>query len=130
MVRYFCVLIVLLSFVGCEPINHKVRKSAPDQFPVDFLDDDMEKRLILVDHFSERLPSGHVDVRLKCESAEKKIPIYVDWKVNFYDNRNIKVEESEWHTEHLSPRSPAEFRASSIRRDISTFRFIIRTPVR
>ena len=130
MMRYLCTLVVLLSFLGCAPMDHSVKKTEPGDFPVDFLDAEAEKSLILVDHFSERLPSGHVDVRLRCESGEKERPLYVDWKVEFYDNRNIKVEESEWHTEHLAPRSPTEFRASSIRRDISVFRFIIRTPVR
>lgn len=130
MIRYVCLFVVFLSFLGCAPMDQLVKKGGPGEFPVDFLDEDMEKSLILIDHFSERLPSGHVDVRLQCESGEKKGPLYVDWKVQFYDNRNIKVEESEWHTETLSPRSPAEFRASSIRRDISVFRFIIRTPLR
>ncbi len=130
MIKYTLILLTLLFSFACAPVDTSDEAMHLDGFPVDFLDNKIVKNLKLLDHHAERLPSGHVNVTLRCISKEVKKPIWIDWKITFFDNRNIAVEESEWHTEHLSPQTVKMLQIGSIRRDISTFRFLIRTPVK
>ncbi len=130
MVKFITIFILLLCSIGCAPLDTQDKLDSLEIFPVVFLDDKIETALELIDHRSERLPSGHVNVMLKCISKNKKKPIWIDWKVVFLDNRNINIEESEWHTDYLSPRLEKTLQLSSMRRDITVFKFLIRTPVR
>ncbi|MCB2181530.1 MAG: hypothetical protein KQH63_05865 [Desulfobulbaceae bacterium] len=130
MVRYALILMTLLFSFACAPTDPGSDAMHKEGYPVDFLDNKIVKNLKLLDHHAERLPSGHVDVMLRCISREEKKPIWIDWKVTFFDSRNIAVEESEWHTEHLSPQTVKTLQVGSIRRDINTFRFLIRTPAK
>jgi uncharacterized protein YcfL len=130
MVRLFMILLVLLFSFGCAPMETSKKTDQPELFPVDFLDDKIVDALTLIDHRSERLPSGHVDVMLRCLSNKDAKPLWIDWKVLFFDSRNITVEESEWRTEYLAPRLDKTLQVSSIRNDVASFRFLIRTPIR
>ncbi len=130
MVKFITIFILLLCSIGCAPLDSEEKIETMKIFPVVFLDDKSDTALELIDHRSERLPSGHVDVMLKCMGKKEKKPIWIDWKVIFYDTRNINVEESEWHTDHLFPRLEKTLQVSSMRKDISSFKFLIRTPVR
>ncbi|MEE4602575.1 MAG: hypothetical protein V2J65_14940 [Desulfobacteraceae bacterium] len=120
----FVSLLVLLS-VGCA----SVKPDTQEELPVDFLSEDVAKAVEVVSHRAERLPSGHVDVMLGCVSTEEKKPVWFDWKVIFFDQRDIPVDESEWHSEQLFPKREKLIRASSIRTDIGRYRFLLRSPM-
>ena len=128
--RFVLLVILLQFFVGCSPLDTTRETGTVETFPVIFLDDDIETALSLIDHRSERLPSGHVNVTLLCMSKKEKKAVWIEWKVVFSDNRNVDVEESEWHTEALPPRLEKTLQIGSLRKDVSSFHFLIRTPLR
>ena len=122
MIRRLLALLLLGTLVGCAPTQPKTET----EVPVKFLSDRAAKAVEIASHRAERLPSGHVDVLLICTAKTKKSPVWLDWKVVFYDRRGVPVEESEWHTEQIFPKIETVLRASSIRQDIENFRFLIR----
>jgi len=125
MIRKCFVMMLLMGVVvGCAA----VRPSQQDDPPVDFLSEEVAEAVEIINHRAERLPSGHVDVLLVCISKKEKKSIWFDWKTVFYDQRGIRVEESEWHTQQAKPKTAVMIRASSIRRDIENFRFLLRAP--
>ena len=124
MLRYIVAILLALSVFGCAP----TKPQKLDELPVEFVSEDIEKRVEIVAHRAERLPSGHVEVLLVCKSKEKKKPIWFDWKVIFIDSRGLRAEESEWHTEQAFPKLELTLRASSFKRDIADYRFLLRAP--
>ena len=124
MLRHIFSILLVLSVFGCA----SAKPEKPHEVPVEFLSEDIEKQVEIVAHRAERLPSGHVDVLLVCKSTEKKKPIWFDWKVIFIDGRGLRAEESEWHTEQAFPKLELTLRASSFKRDIANYRFLLRAP--
>lgn len=101
--------------------------SRPD-FPVFFLDDGAAKAVSFPNYRADRLPSGHVSITFACKARNKENPTVIDWKVIFMDNRQMSMDQTEWHTEYLQPREVKMLQVSSIRTDISAFKVQIRTP--
>ena len=127
MIRSVFVVMTLLLIAACAPVETTSVSQNPSNLPVYFLDDKAAESVVFLNHRAERLPSGHLSIAFTCQGAHEKKPTVIDWKVVFFDQQRMPMDQTEWHTEYLSPGEVKMLTAGSIRSDCTAFQVQMRT---
>ena len=142
--KFLLCLLIIASLAGCRPsLTSKSEVTGKDglyllaplpdgQPPLQFkerliaLDEDTRDSLMYVNHLQGRLPSGQVKISVALQNRSPEDNIWISWKAVFYDNRNFKIEETEWQKTYFPVMQIREITVNSIRKDVENFTIMLK----
>ncbi|WP_031388462.1 hypothetical protein [Desulfonatronum thiodismutans] len=91
---------------GSEPMQHSQR--------IVILDRNVRNALLYVNSTQQRTPGGHIVVRANFQNRFPNDDIWADVRVDFLDENNMVVDQTEWITTHFPAWQVTMVQGSSI----------------